>query len=95
MSQLALVAEMWLAVKESIISSDRAIVADNVISLLVDHDFSADEISKAFRGEGEIIDALKYHVDSDDFQFDDDEIEDDVDYSFDDDYDDDESDDNW
>ena len=30
---LTLVAEMWLAVKESIISSDRSVVADNVISM--------------------------------------------------------------
>lgn len=94
MSNLTLVVEMWLAVKESIISSDRAIVADNVISLLVDHDVSVDEIHRAFRGEGDIIDALKYHVDASDFQFDDDEDElDEVDYSFDD--DDEESDENW
>jgi hypothetical protein len=86
---------MWLAVKESIISSDRAIVADNVISLLVDHDVSVDEIRKAFRGEGDIIDALKYYVDDADAVYDDDEDEDITDYSFDDDYDDDESDDNW
>ena len=95
MSNLTLVAEMWLAVKESIISSDRAIVADNVISLLVDHDVSVDEIRKAFRGEGDIIDALKYYVDDADAVYDDDEDEDITDYSFDDDYDDDESDDNW
>ena len=95
MSQLALVAEMWLAVKESIISSDRAIVADNVIALLVDHDIAVDEIRKAFRGEGDIIDALKFYVDDADAAYDDDEDDDIVDYSFDDDYDDDESDDNW
>jgi hypothetical protein len=85
MSQLSLVAEMWLAVKESIISSDRAIVADNVIALLVDHDISADEIRKAFRGEGDIIDALKYYVDDADTSYDDEDSDDDiVDYSFDD-----------
>jgi hypothetical protein len=96
MSQLTLVAEMWLAVKESIISSDRAIVADNVIALLVDHDIAVDEIRKAFRGEGDIIDALKYYVDDADAAFDEDEDDDEIDdYSFDDDYDDDESDDNW
>ena len=95
MSNLTLVVEMWLAVKESIISSDRAIVADNVITLLVDHDVSVDEIRKAFRGEGDIIDALKYYVDDADAVYDDDEDEDITDYSFDDDYDDDESDENW
>jgi hypothetical protein len=64
---LTLVAEMWSAVKESIISSDRSVVADNVISMLIDHDIGPDEIRKAFRGEGDIIDALKYYMDSEDW----------------------------
>jgi hypothetical protein len=64
---LTLVAEMWLAVKESIISSDRSVVADNVISMLIDHDIGPDEIRKAFRGEGDIIDALKYYMNSEDW----------------------------
>jgi hypothetical protein len=64
---LTLVAEMWLAVKESIISSDRSVVADNVISMLIDHDIGPDEIRKSFRGEGDIIDALKYYMDSEDW----------------------------
>lgn len=91
---LALVAEMWLAVKESIISSDRSVVADNVISMLIDHDIGPDEIRKAFRGEGDIIDALKYYMDSEEWSNDEDE-EDDLDQDelyFD---EDDEEDENW
>lgn len=64
---LSLVAEMWSAVKESIISSDRSVVADNIISMLIDNDISPDEIRKEFRGEGDIIDALKYYMDSEDW----------------------------
>lgn len=91
---LSLVAEMWHAVKESIISSDRGIVADNIIAMLIDHDISPDEIRKAFRGEGDIIDALKYYMDSEDWSTDeeDNELEEDDDLYFDDDEDDDE---NW
>lgn len=91
---LSLVAEMWHAVKESIISSDRGIVADNVIAMLIDHDISPDEIRKAFRGEGDIIDALKYYMDSEDWSTDeeDNELEEEDDLYFDDDEDDDE---NW
>lgn len=92
---LLLVAEMWSAVKESIISSDRSVVADNVISMLIDHDISPDEIRKAFRGEGDIIDALKYYMDSEDWSTsddDEDELEDD-DLYFDD--EDDDEDENW
>ena len=65
MSALTLVVETWNAVKESIISSDRGVVADNVVSLLIDHDIAHDEIRRAFRGEGDIIDALKYYIDND------------------------------
>jgi hypothetical protein len=88
---LSLVAEMWLAVKESIISSDRSVVADNIISMLIDNDISPDEIRKSFRGEGDIIDALKYYMDSEDWSSDDDDESDDELY-FDDDEEDDE---NW
>lgn len=91
---LTLVAEMWTSVKESIISSDRGVVADNIIAMLIDHDISADEIRKAFRGEGDIIDALKYYMDSEDWssQDDEDELEDDDLYFDDEDSDEDE---NW
>lgn len=84
---------MWLAVKESVISSDRSVVADNIISMLIDHDISPDEIRKAFRGEGDIIDALKYYMDSEDWSSDDDEEDESDDELY---FDDDEEDDeNW
>jgi hypothetical protein len=88
---LTLVAEMWSAVKESIISSDRSVVADNVISMLIDHDIGPDEIRKAFRGEGDIIDALKYYMDSEDWsdsEEDEEEIEEEL-------YSDDEDEEDW
>lgn len=91
---LMLVAEMWSVVKDSIISSDRSIVAENIITMLVDNDVSASEIREAFRGEGIIIDALKFYIDSDEGEWDDeDELDSELDYIDDD--DDDEEDENW
>jgi hypothetical protein len=91
---LPLVVEVWNVIKESIIGVDRVGVADNVVSLLIDHGLAADEIRKAFRGDGDIADALKFYLESDgvDYSDEDEELDDDVDYSFgdseDDDYDD-------
>jgi len=94
MSSLTLLVEMWQAVKESVIASDRAAVADNVVSLLVDHDVSPEEIRRAFRGEGDIIDSLKFYID-DDESWEEDEDEDEIEYSFDDHDNDDDIDENW
>ena len=82
MSSLTLLAEMWSAVKESVISSDRASVADNVVSLLVDHDISPEEIRRAFRAEGDIIDALKFYMDNDEAWVEDEDEETEIEYSF-------------
>lgn len=95
---LMLVVEMWSVVKDSIISSDRSMVADNIVTMLIDNDVDADDIRRAFRGEGVVIDALKSYIDSDvDEWAEDDNLDIDIDYidddnGDDDDYDDDE---NW
>ena len=95
---LMLVTEMWSVVKDSIISSDRSMVADNIVTMLIDNDVDADDIRRAFRGEGVVIDALKSYIDSDvDEWAEDDNLDIDIDYidddnGDDDDYDDDE---NW
>ena len=91
-SNLSLVVEVWNVIKESIIGVDRVGVADNVVSLLIDHGIDADEIRRAFRGDGDIADALKFYLELDgEDHSDEDEDEDGVDYNFgdeDDDYDD-------
>ncbi len=94
---LMLVVEMWSVVKDSIISSDRSMVADNIVTMLIDNDVDADDIRRAFRGEGVVIDALKSYIDSDvDEWAEDDNLDIDLDY-IDDDNDDDDNDDdeNW
>jgi hypothetical protein len=92
-SGLPLVVEVWNVIKESIIGVDRVGVADNVVSLLIDHGLDADDIRKAFRGDGDIAEALKFYLESDgEDRPDDDDLDSDIDYSFDenedDDYDD-------
>jgi hypothetical protein len=93
-SNLSLVVEVWHVIKESIIGVDRVGVADNVVSLLIDHGIDADEIRRAFRGDGDIADALKFYLESDGEEYTD-EDEEDIEYSFDDHDDDDDVDENW
>lgn len=94
-SNLSLVVEVWQVIKESIIGVDRVGVADNVVSLLIDHGIDADEIRRAFRGDGDIADALKFYLESDGEEYTDEEEDEDFDYSFDDHDDDDDVDENW
>lgn len=93
---LVLAYEMWGTVRESIASIDRDSVAESVVALLIDHDCSPSQIRSTFRGDADIIEALKLHVDSDIAGEEDEEDDDDIiDYSFDDHDDDDDVDENW
>lgn len=92
---LSLVAEVWSVIKESIIGVDRVGVADNIVSLLIDHGIDADEIRRTFRGDGDIADALKFYLESDGESSWDDEEDEEIEYRFDDHDDDDDIDENW
>ena len=84
MSNLTLLAEVWSVIKDSISTSDRDGVADTIVSLLIDHDISPDEIKRAFKGDdGGVLDVLKFYaeVDQDDM-VEDDDIDDELDYTF-------------
>lgn len=61
--KLALITEVWQMVKESIISTDRDTVAENLVTILIDNDYSPAEIKSAFRDDYDVASALKYHVD--------------------------------
>ena len=92
---LVLAYELWHTVRESIASIDRDSVAESVVSILIDHDCSPQQIRATFRGDQDIIEALKLHVDSDIDDVEEDEDEYEVDYAFDDHDDDDDIDENW
>lgn len=72
--KLALIAEVWQMMKESVIATDRDAVAENLVSILIDNDHSAAEIRSAFRDDGDVIAALKYHID-DAVEFEEEELE--------------------
>jgi hypothetical protein len=82
-SGLALAYELWHIVRESIPSIDRDSIAESVVATLIDHDCGPLQIKAAFRGDQDIIDAVKRHIDLDEDEANEDE-EADIDYTFDD-----------
>jgi hypothetical protein len=67
--------ELWSELKRYMNSVDRADAADTVVSVLIDNDYSAEDIRDAFRGDADIKRALVEYLDSDK-QDDEDEDED-------------------
>lgn len=77
---LDFVASVWDGLKSYIAPIDLDEAADFVVNLCIDNDFDSSEIKEAFRGDKEIIKALKAfndqaeEYDEDDFEdYDDDE----------------------
>lgn len=59
---LDFVAEVWDVLRGHIDMNERKDAADTLINLLIDNNYEADEIKDAFRGEKEILTALKDYV---------------------------------
>lgn len=59
---LDFVAEVWDALRTHIDFNERKEAADTLVNLLIDNNFEADEIKDSFRGEKEILTALKDYV---------------------------------
>ena len=59
---LDFVAEVWDALRNHIDMNDRKDAADTLVNLLIENNHEADEIKDAFRGEKEILTALKDYV---------------------------------
>jgi hypothetical protein len=59
---LDFVAEVWDALRTHIDINERKDAADTLVSFLIDNNYEADEIKEAFRGEKEILTALKDYV---------------------------------
>jgi hypothetical protein len=57
--------ELWSELKRYMNSVDRADAADTVVSVLIDNDYSAEEIRDAFRGDTDIKRSLAEYLDSD------------------------------
>ena len=60
---LDFVAEVWEALSSHIDLNDRSDAADTLVNLLIDNDYEATDIKEAFRGDKEVIVALKEYTD--------------------------------
>jgi hypothetical protein len=61
---IALIREVWDMMLESTHDSDRDDLAENLVNMLVDADYSSEEIRAEFRGDKLVTTALKYYDDS-------------------------------
>ena len=59
---LDFVAEVWDALRNHIDFNERKEAADSLVNLLIENNYESDEIKDAFRGEKEILTALKDYV---------------------------------
>lgn len=63
--QETIVSEIWAELKRYINTVDRVDAAEIVISILIDHDSSAEDIRDAFKGDADIKRALVNYIDTD------------------------------
>lgn len=70
--------DIWTELRRYMSSVDRPEAADTLVSVLIDNDYDAEEISTAFKGDSDIRKALASYLDQAD---DAEEIDDDLDES--------------
>ena len=76
---LGIVSEAWDVLRSHIDMNDRDDAADNLINLLIDNNYEADEIRNAFRGEKEILNALKNYIAEQEEDYDEEDYDGDID----------------
>ena len=59
-TSLVIVSEIWHTISESIPDHDRGIMAENVVGILMEHDFALADIRHEFSGDIDIIKAVDY-----------------------------------
>jgi hypothetical protein len=73
-------AEVWDAIRSHIDFNERSDAADTLVNLLIDNNYEADDIKEAFRGDKEVLTALKGYIEEHDVEeyeeFDEDQDED-------------------
>ena len=57
--------EIWGELKRYVNVVDRMDAAESIVSILIDHDHSVDEIKDAFKGDSDIKKALTAYLDND------------------------------
>ena len=76
---LNFVAEVWEALRSHIDFNERSDAADTLVNLLIDNNYETDEIKDAFRGDKEMLSALKGYAEQNDVEDDYEEYDDDID----------------
>lgn len=80
MSGLNFIAEVWEAITHNMNTSDRSDAADSLINLLIDNNYEAEDIKEAFRGDHDVLGALKDYgsidIDEEYLDYDEDEFDD-------------------
>ena len=56
--------EIWAELKRYVNTVDRSDAAETVVSILIDHDSSAEDIREAFKGDSDIKRALTAYLDN-------------------------------
>ena len=59
---LDLVAEVWDALRSHVDMNERKDAADTLVNMLIDNDYEATDIKESFRGDKDILGALKFYV---------------------------------
>jgi len=60
--KLDFVAEVWDALRTHIDFNDRTDAADSLVNLLIDNNYEAEDIKDAFKGNKEMLTALKENL---------------------------------
>ena len=60
--KLDFVAEVWDAFRTHIDFNDRTDAADSLVNLLIDNNYEAEDIKDAFKGDKEMLTALKENL---------------------------------
>ena len=60
--KLDFVAEVWDALRSHIDYNDRTDAADSLVNLLIDNNYEAEDIKDAFKGDKEMLTALKENL---------------------------------
>jgi hypothetical protein len=59
---LDFVSEVWDALRSHIDFNDRTEAADSLVNLLIDNNYEAEDIKNAFKGDKEMLTALKENL---------------------------------
>ena len=65
---LDFVTEVWDALRSHIDLNERSDAADTLINLLIDNNYETDDIKDAFRGDKEMLKALKGYAEQNDVE---------------------------